>query len=47
MQGQWRLLRRERKRLIRYKYNDKEIDAILKHLTIIMDTREKISLTHS
>ncbi|MER2153581.1 MAG: ERCC4 domain-containing protein [Solibacillus sp.] len=30
--------------MIRYKYNDKEIDAILKHLTIIMDTREKSAL---
>lgn len=31
-------------KLIRYKFADKEIEDLLKHLTIIMDTREKSSL---
>lgn len=30
--------------MIRYRYTDKEIDTLLKHLTIVMDTREKSSL---
>ena len=30
--------------MIHYKYTDKEIDALLKHLTIVMDTREKSSM---
>ncbi|MFM9535722.1 ERCC4 domain-containing protein [Lysinibacillus sp. IITD104] len=30
--------------MIHYKFSDKEIDTLLKHLTIIMDTREKSSM---